>query len=247
MSDVDSAAAKLPNAEANSDEAKLPVHVGVILDGNRRWAKARGLKSSDGHREGAETFKKVSLAAFDRGVQYLSAYIFSTENWQRAQDEVSFLMKLIVRAVELHLDEFHQKNIKILVLGSRNDVPKSVLQAIDRTESKTANNTGGTLALCFNYGGKAELVDAVQAIVSDGIPADQITQQTIDQHIYQPSIPGVDLMIRTSGEQRTSGFMLWRSDYAELYFSEKMWPDFGVQDLDEALAEYARRQRRFGV
>ncbi len=224
----------------------IPTHVGIILDGNRRWAKAKGLKTIDGHREGAEAFKRVSLAAFETGVKYLSAFIFSTENWQRAKEEVSFLMKLVVKAVELHLDEFHQKNIKIIVVGSRSDVPKAVIKAIDRTEQKTANNTGGTLALCFNYGGKPELVDAVKKIVASGVSAQDVTEELINDSVYYPELPQVDLLIRTSGEKRTSGFMLWRADYAEMLFIDKMWPDFTEDDLAGALSEYANRHRRFG-
>lgn len=228
------------------DSVHLPKHVGLILDGNRRWAKAKGLKTIDGHREGAETFKKVSLAAFERGVKYLSAFVFSTENWQRATDEVSFLMKLMVRAVELHLDEFHKNNIKIVILGERDGLNKSVVSSLQRTEAKTAGNTGGTLALCFNYGGKTELVHAIKQIAASGMSVGDINEQTIDAYMYQPQIPGIDLLIRTSGEKRTSGFMLWRSDYAELCFVDKMWPDFNVQDLDIALVDYANRHRRFG-
>lgn len=225
---------------------EIPAHVGLILDGNRRWAKAKGLKAVEGHREGAETFKKISLAAFDRGVEYLTAFIFSTENWYRAKDEVSFLMKLMVRAVELHLDEFNKKNIKIVIVGSRDNVPESVLKAIARTESKTAHNTGGVLGLCFNYGGKPELVDAIRQIAASGVSPTEIDDELVDSYLYQPEIPGMDLMIRTSGERRTSGFMMWRADYAELYFVDKMWPDFTVEDLDTAFADYADRQRRFG-
>jgi undecaprenyl diphosphate synthase len=216
------------------------------LDGNRRWAKEQGLPSTEGHREGAETFKKVSLAAFERGVKYLTAFVFSTENWYRAKDEVSFLMKLIVRAVELHLDEFHKRNIRIVVLGSRENVPEAALKAIERTEQKTAGNTGGVLGLCFNYGGKPELVDAIRKIVASGVGPADIDDELVDSYLYQPKIPSMDLMIRTSGERRTSGFMMWRADYAELYFVDKMWPDFTVEDLDTALADYASRHRRFG-
>ncbi len=226
--------------------SEIPAHVGLILDGNRRWAKAKGLTVVEGHKEGAETFKKISLAAFDRGVKYLTAFIFSTENWYRAKEEVSFLMKLMVRAVELHLDEFHKKNIKIVIVGSRDNVPESVQKAMERTESKTAGNTGGVLGLCFNYGGKPELVDAIRKIAASGVSLTEIDDELVDSYLYQPEIPGMDLMIRTSGERRTSGFMMWRADYAELYFVEKMWPDFTVEDLDTALADYAERQRRFG-
>ncbi len=227
-------------------ENAFPKHVGIVLDGNRRWAKARGLKTIDGHKEGAEVFKRVSLAAFEKGVTYLSAFVFSTENWQRAKEEVSFLMKLVVRAVELHLDEFHQKNIKIVVVGSRENVPKSVLNAIRRTEEKTSANSGGTLALCFNYGGRTEIVDAAKAIIAAGEEAERITEASFHSYLYKPELPDIDLLIRTSGEQRTSGFMLWRAAYAELLFIPKMWPDFTVDDLSDCIMEYARRQRRFG-
>lgn len=227
-------------------ENTFPKHVGIVLDGNRRWAKARGLKTIDGHKEGAEVFKRVSLAAFEKGVTYLSAFVFSTENWQRAKEEVSFLMKLVVRAVELHLDEFHKKNIKIIVVGSLENVPKSVLGAIRRTEEKTSANSGGTLALCFNYGGRTEIVDAAKAMLVSGVDANHLTEETFQACLYKPELPDVDLLIRTSGEQRTSGFMLWRAAYAELLFVSKMWPDFTVEDLSECISEYSRRQRRFG-
>jgi undecaprenyl diphosphate synthase len=227
-------------------ENTFPKHVGIVLDGNRRWAKARGLKTIDGHKEGAEVFKRVSLAAFEKGVSYLSAFVFSTENWQRAKEEVSFLMKLVVRAVELHLDEFHKKNIKIIVVGSLENVPKSVLGAIRRTEEKTSANSGGTLALCFNYGGRTEIVDAAKAMLASGVAADDLTEDAFHAYLYKPELPDVDLLIRTSGEQRTSGFMLWRAAYAELLFVPKMWPDFTVEDLSDCISEYSRRQRRFG-
>ncbi len=224
----------------------LPTHVGIILDGNRRWAKGHGFPTVEGHRQGAEALKRVALFAFDHGVTYLSAYVFSTENWQRSPTEVSFLMKLFVKAVQLHLDEFHQKNVKIVILGSQKGVPKAVSKALGAAVQKTANNKGGTLALCLNYGGKQELVDAVQAITAQGVAAKDITKELIGTYIYQPTLPQLDLIIRTSGEQRTSGFMLWRSDYAELLFIDKLWPDFTVQDFTDALTDFANRQRRYG-
>ncbi len=224
----------------------LPTHVGIILDGNRRWAKGRGLPTVEGHRQGAEALKRVALFAFDHGVTYLSTYVFSTENWQRSPTEVSFLMKLFVKAVQLHLDEFHKKNVKIVILGSQKGVPKAVANALAVAVQKTANNNGGTLALCLNYGGKQEIVDAVQAITKQGVAAKDITKELIGTYMYQPELPQLDLIIRTSGEQRTSGFMLWRSDYAELLFIDKLWPDFTVQDFTDALTDYANRQRRYG-
>lgn len=217
--------------------------MGIILDGNRRWAKAQNLPIRDGHRRGLDVFKEVSLAAFDRGVNYVSAYIFSTENWKRTQDEVSFLMGLVVKGVEKTLDEFHQANIKLLMLGSREGLDTKVLQTIDAATAKTKDNTGGTLALCFNYGGHQEIVTAAQSLAEKG---EAITVESLSGAVYEPSVPPADLIIRTSGEQRLSGFMLWRSDYAELYFTETLWPDFTVGELDQAIADYAERQRRFG-
>lgn len=231
---------------AMADTAAIPVHLGIILDGNRRWAGAHGKPSVEGHREGAEVFKTVALGAFERGVKYLSAFVFSTENWSRTEDEVGYLMKLVLRAVEKYLDEFHQQGIKIIILGRREGVAKDVLSAIAKAEEKTAGNTKGTLALCFNYGGQEELVDAVKVLITQGTAAEKIDAAALQAALYHPEVPAIDLIIRTSGEQRLSGFMLWRAAYAELLFVNKHWPDFGLDDLDQALAEYQKRNRRFG-
>lgn len=227
-------------------EQIIPRHVGLILDGNRRWAKAKGLPTLEGHRQGAEAFRATALAAFDRGVKYVSAYTFSTENWQRTEEEVGYLMKLLIKAVEKHLKTFDDANIKVVVLGRREGLDKAVLKAIEKTESQTAKNTRGTLALCFNYGGQQELVDAVKGIITSGIAPEDVTAETIQNSLYCPEVPGIDLLIRTSGERRTSGFMLYRSEYAELYFTDTMWPDFDPAALDVALEDYAHRKRRFG-
>lgn len=231
-----------------SETTQIPKHVGIILDGNRRWAKAKGLKTLDGHREGAETFKTVALGAFDMGIECLSAFVFSTENWSRAEEEVGYLMKLVTKAVEKYLDDFHAAGIKIVILGRKEDVPKAVAEAIARTEEKTKDNTKGTLALCFNYGGEEELVDVYKHALSQGIGAEDMTKDVLHSLLYESSaVPPVDLVIRTSGEHRTSGFMLLRAAYSELYFSDKLWPDFTSQDLQDALDWYGTRQRRFGT
>lgn len=229
------------------ETSNIPVHVGLILDGNRRWARQQGLPTLEGHTRGAEVFKEIALGTFERGVKYLSAYVFSTENWSRTEEEVGYLMSLVVKATEKYLDAFHKAGIKIVVLGRREELAGSVLSAINRTEDKTKDNNKGTLALCFNYGGQEELVDAVRDLLKSKTEADEITADTIRQFLYRSEIPDVDLVIRTSGEERTSGFMLYRAAYAELYFTDKYWPDFQLNDLDAALEEYANRQRRFGT
>lgn len=226
-----------------SEATSIPTHLGIILDGNRRWAKAKGLPTLEGHRQGSETFKEIALAAFDRGIKYVSGYVFSTENWSRAEDEVKYIMDLAVRVSETQLDEFHQKGIKIVVLGSREKLNPKVLRAVEKVEAKTAGNSRGTLALCFNYGGRQEIVDAVKSLLRGG---EEPNEENIVRHLYAPEVPDMDLVIRTSGEHRISGFMLWRASYAELYFTDKYWPDFTAEDLDRALDDYSNRQRRFG-
>lgn len=229
-------------------DQKLPKHVGIILDGNRRWAKSKGMPTVEGHREGAEVFKDVALGAFEQGVEVLSAFVFSTENWSRAEEEVGYLMKLVTKAVEKYLDTFHEAGIKIVILGRKTDIPKSAAEAIKRTEEKTKNNTNGVLALCFNYGGEEELVDVFREALEKGILAEDMNKDVLHSLLYEGElIPPVDLVIRTSGEQRTSGFMLLRAAYSELYFTEKLWPDFTRRDLQDALVWYSKRQRRFGV
>ncbi len=223
-----------------------PAHVGIIMDGNRRWAKARGLKPTEGHSQGLENLRTIVKHALKTGIPYLSVFVFSTENWSRAKEEVGYLMGLVDKAMTKYLDEFYREGARVVVVGNEDNVPKNVLKSLKNAEAKTAGNTRGILAICFNYGGQQEIADAVKKIIESGVKAEEITTDSISKNLYQPGLPPVDLIIRTSGEQRTSGFMLWRSAYAELYFTDKHWPDFMPEDLDKALAEYASRQRRFG-
>lgn len=234
------------NAPSASEQSIIPAHVGFILDGNRRWAKARGLPTMEGHRQGAEAFRRTVKASFESGVKFVSTYVFSTENWSRTQDEVSYLMGLLASSVEKDLDGLHKEGIRVVVLGTRDKLDKKIDALLDKVEAKTANNTRATLAICFNYGGQLEVVDAVKSLINEGATANDITVEAISGHLYHPEVPPVDLIIRTSGEQRLSNFMLWRSTYAELLFIEKFWPDFDKADLDDALAIYAQRQRRYG-
>lgn len=228
------------------DQESLPIHLGLILDGNRRWARSRGLTTFEGHRLGYKNLKDVSIYAINQGVKYISAYMFSMENWDRSLREVSYLMNLAHKMITSDLDEINKENIKIVWLGSPEKLSKKLISAFKKAEQKTKNNTKGTLCVCFNYGGKQEIVDAVKRIVKSKTKAEEITAETIHNNIYGPEIPPIDMIIRTSGEQRLSGFMLWRSDFAELYFTKKHWPDFTNHDLDDAMAEYANRNRRFG-
>jgi len=187
------------------------------------------------------------LAAFDRGVKYVSAFVFSTENWSRSQEEVTYLMDLLDWVFRYELYKLDKKNIRVMFAGSTEGLSDKILQGIRRTVEKTADNTGGTLVLCLNYGGQKELTDAVSKIISSGAKASEVTSMMIADNLYLPDIPPIDFIIRTSGEQRLSGFMLWSAAYAELKFVLKHWPAFTVKDLEEALADYSKRQRRFGI
>ena len=223
------------------------MHVGIIMDGNRRWAKARGVPTLEGHRQGLEAFRAIVKHALTTDVDCLTAYVFSTENWSRTQEEVSYLMGLLLKAVEKYLDEFDRMGVRICFIGSREGLDKKVAAAVERAEKKTNGNTALTVGLCFNYGGQQELVDAMRSIAADQTPPADVTKELIASRLSHPEIPPCDLIIRTSGEQRLSGYMLWRSDYAEFRFIQKHWPDFTSEDFDEALADFAGRQRRRGA
>ncbi len=224
----------------------VPTHVGYIVDGNRRWAKEHGLPTYEGHLAGYNAIQDIAKATFDAGVRYVSAYVFSTENWKRSEDEVSKLMGLVLRLLKADLHIFQEHDIRLRILGSRENVSDKILRAIDEAEELTANNTSGTLALCFNYGGQLEVVDAVKKIVQSGATTEDITAETITRNLYAPDIPPCDLVVRTSGEQRLSNFMLWRAAYSEFLFLDKNWPDMTKQDVTDILETYEGRGRRFG-
>jgi undecaprenyl diphosphate synthase len=228
------------------DSKDLPRHLGLILDGNRRWASDHGLPKLEGHRIGYENFKNVAKYALKLGIKYVSAYIFSMENWNRDKSEVKYLMDLALWVATHEVDELDKEDIRVRFLGSETRISEKIKNAIDKAEKQTKNNQTGTLALCFNYGGQQEIAEAFVRMSEQKIDSRNITIQQIEKYIYAPDIPSVDLIIRTSGEQRLSNFMLWRAAYSELYFVNKHWPDFSKQDLDDALADYASRQRRFG-
>lgn len=227
--------------------SSVPLHLGIIPDGNRRWAKAQGLPTLEGHRRGLEVARTIAEAAHDAGVRYFTIYAFSTENWARTEEEVGYLMNLFVRMLTHELKGLEERGVRLRLIGSRDRLPKKLIKALDEAEERTAGNQNGTIGLCLNYGGHAELADATRSLLASHTSPEAITPEDIEQHLYAPEIPPVDLIIRTSGEHRLSGFMLWRAQYAELAFVDKHWPDFTVADLDAILADYAQRQRRFGV
>lgn len=230
-----------------NDSLYVPRHIGFIPDGNRRWAKAHGLPTYEGHLAGYNATKEVLLACFEQGVRAASIYAFSTENWKRDASEVSRLMKLFFKALSADIDFFIQHNVRLRVIGTRDGLDEKLLKAIADAEEKTVAFTSGVCIICINYGGQTELADAVKKIVSRGIASDDITPELIEQSLYAPEVPPVDLIVRTSGEQRLSNFMTWQSAYSELMFIEnKLWPEMTKTDVHDILKEYSRRNRRFG-
>lgn len=230
-----------------ADEPNIvPRHIGYIVDGNRRWARTHGIPTYEGHLAGYNAIIEVMLASFDAGVKYVSAYTFSTENWKRSEDEISKIMGLVLRLLTSDIHILQENDIRLKVLGSRDRLSKGVLKAIAEAEAKTADNTRGTLAVCFNYGGQLEIADACKKIMREGIDPEAVTPEVIAEHLYVPEVPPVDVVVRTSGERRTSNFMLWRSAYSEFIFLDKLWPDMTKDDVTGILEEYSRRSRRFG-
>ncbi|MEY4745122.1 MAG: hypothetical protein RL272_1067 [Candidatus Parcubacteria bacterium] len=225
----------------------MPVkHIAFILDGNRRWAKAKGLPTLEGHRRGYDNLKTVGLACLGRGISHITAFVFSTENWNRSAEEVSYLMDLLYRAIADEIGFFMENDVRLKVLGRRDRLSPKLLAAIDDAEKMTAGNRRGQMNLCLNYGGRAEIVDAVKALAADGVRPEQVTEELLASKLWSAGIPDPDLIVRTSGEHRLSGFLTWSGVYSELLFVEKHWPDFDSADLDGALAEFERRERRFG-
>ena len=222
---------------------KIPNHVAIILDGNGRWAKEQGKKRTEGHKAGYENLKNISKYILNKGTKFLSVYAFSTENFKRPQEEVDFLMDLFVKGFNMDSGFFQKENIKVVFSGKRDNLRKDVLNAMNKMTESTKNNTKGTLNICLNYGGRAEIVDAINNIIKDN--KKDITEDIFSKYLYN-DLPDVDLMIRTSGELRISNFLLWQISYAELYFPKCYFPDFNEQEYDQALLEYTKRDRRFG-
>lgn len=240
-----------PLSEKKSDAApsvnfhpdRLPRHVAIIMDGNGRWAKKRGLPRLMGHRAGTESVRAVIRTAGEIGIEALTLYAFSTENWRRSAAEVQGLMRLLVLTLQKETRDLQAKNVRLRAIGRLDGLPTSVRRALDRAVETLSANTGLQLNLALNYGGRQEIVDAAQACVKDGVP---ITEEALAQRLYTAGLPDPDLLIRTSGEMRISNFLLWQSAYAELYVTPVLWPDFRKEQLLDALREYQGRERRFG-
>jgi undecaprenyl diphosphate synthase len=227
--------------------APIPRHVAVVMDGNGRWAKQRFMPRSFGHTAGVDTLVKAVDLFAERGVEYLTVFAFSSENWKRPQDEVSGLMGLALVAMSKYLARMASDGVRIRIVGDRGAVSERLRAAWEEAETLTAHNTRFTLSVAFNYGGRWDMVQACRQVVADRLPPDAVTEETLARYTALAYAPDPDLFIRTGGEMRVSNFLLWQIAYAELYFTDCLWPDFGAQQIDAALAAYAARDRRFGA
>jgi undecaprenyl diphosphate synthase len=224
-----------------------PQHVAIIMDGNGRWAEQHGLPRLQGHVAGTENIRPILKALAEHGVKYVTLFAFSTENWNRPDSEVEGLFKILSELIERgEIQELHRLGVRLRYLGRMNGLSTTLKAAIEEALELTRENTGLTLNIALNYGGRIEIIDAVREIVSKGIPPDKINDQTFGQYLYTSTLPDPDLVIRTGGEMRVSNFLLWQSAYSELYFTPTLWPDFGKDEIEEALLAYSQRQRRFG-
>jgi undecaprenyl diphosphate synthase len=230
-----------------NEESSAPTHIGYIVDGNRRWAKKHGLPPYEGHLAGFTSLKDVVLYTLEQpGVEFVSIYIFSTENWKRPEKEVATIMKLAMRIFKSELKDFIKRGVRIRVLGVEEGLTDELIDAAHKAEEATKDLTNGTICVCFNYGGQREIADAARKCVEDGLKPEEVTEQAIADRLYAPEVPPVDLVVRTSGEQRLSNFLLWRSAYSELTFLEKLWPDMRSEDVTAIIKEYKSRHRRYG-
>lgn len=221
-------------------------HIAIIMDGNRRWAKEKFLPSAMGHQKGVDSLRST-MRLFDAyGIKYLTVYAFSTENWNRKKEEVEFLMGLLTKTLLNELDDMHKENVKITFLGNISQLNKNLIEIVNNAQEKTKNNTGVNLNIAFNYGSRDEITNAVKEILKKGINPENITEQTISDHLYTKNIPDPDLLIRTGGEKRISNYLLWQLAYSELYVTDAYWPEFNDKELTKAIIEFENRNRRFG-
>lgn len=242
--------AVVPNKEQTEYEAlepeRVPKHVAIIMDGNGRWAKQRGLPRTEGHRQGKENLRRVVEACVEFGVEILTIYAFSTENWERPPSEVNVLMSILELVLDQEVKRLHKNGVQVRHVGKLDGVSPNLQTKIRKACEYTQNNSRLILNVAFNYGGRDEIVHAVQKIVRDGIPADEIDDATISRYLYTAGLPDPDLIIRTSGELRVSNFLIWQGAYSEYYVTSTFWPDFDKEELRKALIDYGQRRRRFG-
>ena len=229
------------------DPNRIPTHIGCVMDGNGRWAEGRGLPRTEGHKRGEDALFEAVEGALELGVKWLTVYAFSTENWRRPPDEVRFLVNFNEDILVRRREELDEREVRIRFVGRRDwRVPRRIIRRMDETTAMTEKNRRMTLTIAFNYGGRAEIVDAVRGLVADRVPAKKIDERAIRSHLYDPEMPDPDLVIRTSGEYRISNFLLWELAYSELVFTDTLWPDFTRERLYDAVREYQGRDRRFG-
>jgi undecaprenyl diphosphate synthase len=229
------------------DPNRVPAHVGCVMDGNGRWARKRGLPRTEGHAAGEEALFDTVEGALELGIGWFTVYAFSTENWKRPPDEVRYLLGVNQSIITRRLDQLHERDVRVRFAGRRDwRVPKRLIRSMDEALELTESNKTMTLTIAFNYGGRAEIVDAVRALVAEGVPPERIDERAVRAHLYVPDMPDPDLVIRTSGEFRISNFLLWELAYSELVFTDVLWPDFRRENLFEAVREFQRRDRRFG-
>jgi len=233
-------------ASLDPDGAVVPRHVAIIMDGNGRWANRRGLPRIAGHEQGTDNIRRITTAAGELGIEHLTLWAFSTENWSRPAEEVRGILRLLGEAIERETDELHRRGAQLRHIGSLDGLPPDLQQAVRGAIELTRHNDRLILTLAFNYGGRQELVRAVRELVASGIAPEAVDEEAIAAHLYTCDLPDPDLVIRTSGEHRMSNFLLWQAAYAELFFTNVLWPDFGPDDLQAAVIDYARRERRFG-
>lgn len=234
------------SSSASGNQPLLPAHIAIVPDGNGRWAEKRGLSRLEGHREGMENMHRLIEYMDEYNIPFLTLYGFSTENWSRPEEEVFGLFTSLTEFIKRTSPDVHRRGIKINHIGRLAGLPEEFCRAINDAVVLTENNTGMTLNIAFNYGGRAEITDAVRRIIGDGIPSDNITEDLIENYLYTAGMPGVDLLIRTGDERRLSNFLIWQTSYSEFYFTRVLWPDFRKEDIDKALEFYRRRKRRFG-
>ncbi len=234
-------------SSAKKKTPRFPTHVAIIMDGNGRWAQKRGLPRLEGHQAGVEKVRSV-IDYFSRlGLKYLTLYGFSTENWKRPKEEIDGLLNLLEEAIDKEILELHKNGIKIRHLGRLENLPAGLQRAITKAVELTRDNKGMTVSFAFDYGGRAEILDAVRKIMAKGVPPQKIDEQLFDSYLYTAGLPEVDLVIRTAGELRISNFLIWQAAYSEYYSTKVFWPDFDNKEIDKALLAYSRRQRRFGA